>query len=99
MFIIEIIYKKSLEHIDNYLAEHRTFLDNGYRENYFVASGPKNPRTGGIIISQLKNRQQLEDILKQDPFRIHDVADYKIIEFSPTKYHSNFSTFIDVSAT
>lgn len=80
--------------IDKYLAEHRTFLDSGYRDNFFVASGPKNPRTGGIIISQLKNREQLENILKQDPFSINDVADYEIIEFSPTKYHTNFAPFV-----
>jgi len=95
MFIIDITYKKSLEQIDQHLAEHRAFLDNGYKNNYFVASGPKNPRTGGIIISQLKNLEQLEDILKKDPFNIHDVADYKIIEFNPNKYHLSFATFIE----
>jgi uncharacterized protein YciI len=96
MFIIDLTYKKPLEHIDKYVAEHRAFLGDGYKNNYFVASGPKNPRTGGIIISQLKNRAQLEDILKQDPFVIHDVVDYKIIEFDPVKYHPDFASFIDM---
>lgn len=95
MFVIEITYKKSLEYVDQYLTEHRTFLENGYRKNYFIASGPKNPRTGGIILSQLQNREQLENILKQDPFMIHDVADYKFIEFNPVKFHPNFAWFID----
>jgi uncharacterized protein YciI len=99
MFIVDIIFKKPLEHTDQYLAEHRMFLDNGYKENYFVASGPKNSGTGGIIISQLKSREQLEDILKRDPFCVHDVADFKIIEFNPVKYHSNFAIFIDTNAT
>jgi len=36
----------------------------------------------------------LENILKQDPFNIHDVAEYEIVEFSPIKYHANFATFI-----
>lgn len=95
MFIIDIIYKKPLECIDQYLAEHRAFLEEGYKKNYFVASGPKNPRTGGIIISQLKSLNQLEDILKQDPFNLHNLADYKIVEFNPVKYHADFSVFID----
>lgn len=97
MFIIEITYKKSLESIDQYLAEHRAFLDHGYKNNYFITSGPKNPRTGGIIFSQLLDRDQLENILRSDPFNIHDVADYKITEFHPTKFHSNFASFIDVA--
>jgi uncharacterized protein YciI len=97
MFIVEIIYKKSLEYIDQHLAEHRAFLDHGYRDNYFVASGPKNPRTGGIIISQLTHREQLENILKQDPFNIHGLAEYHITEFNPVKYHPDFASFVDVS--
>lgn len=53
--------------IDKHLANHRAFLDEGYKNNFFVASGPRNPRTGGIIIANVKNLEQLENILKQDP--------------------------------
>jgi uncharacterized protein YciI len=94
MFIVTLTYKKPMELIDKYLDEHRKFLDDGYRNNFFVASGPKNPRTGGIVISQLKDRSQLESILKQDPFHIHNMSDYEIIEFNPTKYHPDFTSFI-----
>lgn len=95
MFIISVTYKKPLEAVDEFLAEHRRFLDEGYKKNFFVTSGPKNPRTGGIIISQLKNREELDTLLKQDPFYIHDVADYEVVEFSPIKYHDNFISFIE----
>lgn len=94
MFIIELTYKRPIEEIDQHLTAHRSFLEDGYQKNYFVASGPQQPRTGGIIISQLKNRSQLESILKQDPFQIHNLAEYKIIEFEPVKYHTNFASFI-----
>ena len=94
MFIIILTYKKLLLDVDKYLVEHRAFLDNGYRDNFFIMSGPKNPRTGGIIISQLEHREQLENILKKDPFNIYNVADYEIIEFSPTKCHTIFASFI-----
>lgn len=94
MFIVTLTYTKPLEEVEKYLLEHRTFLDDGYKKNFFVASGPKNPRTGGIIISQLKDRTKLEEILKHDPFQIHQIADYEIVEFEPVKYHTNFSSFI-----
>ena len=94
MFIVEIIYQKSLEVIDQYLAEHRAFLEAGYKKDYFVASGPKTPREGGIIISQLEDKVQLENILKHDPFQVHHLAEYKIIEFTPVKYHADFASFI-----
>lgn len=94
MFIILLNYKKDLATVDKYLIEHRAYLDNGYKKGYFVASGPRNPRTGGIIISQLKDRQQLAEIIKADPFSINEIADFEIIEFNPIKFHENFASFI-----
>jgi uncharacterized protein YciI len=95
MLVILLTYKKSLEEIEKYLEEHRRFLDQGYRNNFFAVSGPKNPRTGGVIISPLQNQDQLEEFLKQDPFHIHAVADYEIIEFNPTKYHPQCASWIE----
>lgn len=94
MFIIFIHYKKSLETIDTYLTEHRAYLDIGYQNNYLIASGPKNPRTGGVLLSQLTDRNKLEEFLHNDPFSIHDAVEYEIIEFSPVKYHKNFEHFV-----
>jgi uncharacterized protein YciI len=94
MFVINLVYKKPLEIVEGYVVEHRLFLDEGYKKNFFIMSGPKNPRTGGIIISQLKDRVQLEKILQQDPFNIHGIADYEIIEFNPIKYLPDMACFV-----
>jgi uncharacterized protein YciI len=94
MFVILVTYKKSLETIDKYLTEHVNFLDHGYQNNYFFVSGRRNPRIGGVIISQLNDRNQLEALIKQDPFYIHDLADYEIIEFIPRGHHPDFAKFL-----
>lgn len=94
MYIIHVTYKKSLDIVDQYLVEHRLFLDEGYKKNYFIASGPKNPRTGGVIISSLEDRAQLDEIMKRDPFYINGVAEYEYVEFTPVKYHPDFACFI-----
>lgn len=80
--------------VDKYLADHADFLQKNYEKNYFIVSGRKNPRTGGVIISQLDSFSQLESILQDDPFYIHEIADYEIVEFFPRKYHPDFSIFI-----
>lgn len=95
MFIVILTYKKSLACVEQYLNEHRQFLENGYQREMFVASGPKNPRDGGIIISHINDRHELESFLQQDPFYIHEIADYEVIEFTPSKYHPDFATFIN----
>ena len=97
MFIIILTYKKPLAEIDLHVPAHRAFLDAGYKNNAFVVSGGQVPRTGGVILSQLTNRTDVEALIKQDPFYQHDLADYQIIEFMPTKYHPDFAGFISHS--
>lgn len=94
MFLILTSYKQPIEVIDEYLVAHRDFLEKGYQMDYFVVSGPRSPRTGGVIISQLTDQKQLENFLKQDPFSIYDIAEYEIIEFTPVKHHKDFTPFI-----
>lgn len=77
-----------------HIPAHRAFLGEGYKNNPFIASGPKVPRTGGVIISHLPSGADVEALIKQDPFYQHDVADYEIIEFSPNKCHPDFEKFI-----
>lgn len=85
MFIINITYKVSLEIIDSYIEEHRDFLNRGYTENIFLASGPKKPRIGGIILAQSHTIQELENFIMNDPFIKYDLVTYEIIEFLATK--------------
>lgn len=94
MFIVTLTYIQPIEIVDRYLAQHREFLETHYQKNALLVSGPKNPRNGGIIISQLNDRQQLDAILAQDPFYIHNIATYDVTEFTPVKYHKNLSCFI-----
>lgn len=94
MFVIQVHYKVAIDIVEQFLAEHRAYLEEGYQKNYFLASGPKNPRTGGIIISQLKDRTQLMNVLKEDPFHVHHIAEYEVIEFTPVKYHPSLASII-----
>jgi uncharacterized protein YciI len=97
MFLITYTYIKPLEIVDQFLVEHRAYLDQYYQNNCFVVSGPKIPREGAILLSQLQDREQLEKILQADPFVINHVVNYKIEEFSPVKHHQNFKPFLQES--
>ena len=94
MFIVMITFKQPLEVVENYVVAHRQFLDEGYNKNYLVASGPRNPRTGGIVVSQLEDKNTLVEFFKRDPYLVNNIADYEFIEFRPVKYHPDFAPFI-----
>jgi len=81
MFVIELIYKADLADIDAQMTPHVAFLKKYYAAGNFLASGRKIPRDGGIILAAGKSRQQIEAIVEEDPFVVHGLADYRIIEF------------------
>jgi uncharacterized protein YciI len=81
MFVIELVYKADLQEIDARMREHMTFLRKHYAAGTFLVSGRKIPREGGIILAVGKSRDEIEAVMKQDPFCKHGLADFRIIEF------------------
>ena len=65
--LIELTYKKPIDEVNNFLDQHRSFLNKYYENGIFLASGPKNPRDGGIIIA-VANREAINTIILEDPF-------------------------------
>lgn len=85
MFIINLTYKTELERVDQFLNEHIDYLNEQYELGHFLASGRKIPRTGGIILSNVESKSELEEILEKDPFKKNDLAIYELTEFVPSK--------------
>ncbi|MEL6672032.1 MAG: YciI family protein [Bacteroidota bacterium] len=83
MIIIDITYKVSLEKVDQHLEAHVAWLKEQYARGHFLASGPKIPRTGGVILSQLTDVEALKAVLAQDPFQQNGLAEYRLTEFEP----------------
>ncbi len=81
MFIVLVNYVVSLDRIDSLLEEHVEFLKVQFEKQAFITSGRKVPRTGGVIIAKASSKEELEAILKQDPFYKNGVAEYEITEF------------------
>ena len=81
MFVIELIYRAELAEIDASMRAYMHFLRKHYANRRFLVSGRKVPRDGGIILALGESREQIEQIVKQDPFVARGLADYRIIEF------------------
>ncbi len=90
MFILLLEYLQQISVVEKYLEAHRLYLDKYYKKGLFVCSGPQTPRTGGVIICKAENKEIVQQIIAEDPFYYEKIADYKIIEFSPTKSSKQF---------
>ncbi len=84
MFVISMNYICPLEEVDKHLDAHVAYLKDEYANGHFIASGRKIPRTGGVILSGVKTKNELEVILAKDPFKQAGVAGYEITEFTPS---------------
>lgn len=86
MFVVTLTYTAPEEQIAVVRPQHREWLDPYVASGLFLVTGPLVPRTGGVLIVSGKiGRAELETLLKQDPFNIHGLADYAVIEFEANK--------------
>lgn len=86
MFIAIVKYKKPLEEVDRFLQAHRDFLNRHYAAGDIITSGPQTPRVGGVYMFRAETRQAAETLISQDPFYIHEIAEYELVEFTPTLF-------------
>ena len=83
MFLVLLTYTKPLEVVDSHLAAHRDYLKRNYEAGVFLLSGRKEPRDGGVILANASSAQELHVVLSGDPFQIHGVATYQVVQFTP----------------
>ncbi len=84
MFILSLTYTADLSEVDRHIEPHMDWVKDGYDRGIFLASGRKNPRTGGVILAH-GTRSEIDAIVAADPFTIHRVADYEVTEVMVTR--------------
>lgn len=92
MFVVSLSYKREITEVEKHIDAHIEYLKKYYQQKKFIASGRKEPRTGGIILVRNATRDEVNKIIEEDPFYISDVADYEVIEFLPTMVANGFES-------
>jgi uncharacterized protein YciI len=94
MFIVNLNYIVPLEKLDEHMTDHVKYLRKYYKQNVFVMSGRKVPRTGGIILAMADSKEQIEKIISEDPFYVHKLAEFSVTEFLTSQYHPDLKNFL-----
>lgn len=84
MFILSLTYVKPTEEADRLMQPHMDWVNAGYDSGMFLASGRKNPRTGGVILAR-GERAEIEAYAAADPFTVEGVALYEVTEVAVTR--------------
>nr|WP_316655707.1 YciI family protein [uncultured Gellertiella sp.] len=79
MLLLDLTYLVPLAEAEPHMDSHMTWVAAGYDRGLFLASGRKNPRTGGVILSR-GERGEVEAWCNEDPFVVNAIAEYRITE-------------------
>ncbi len=87
MYVVVLKYVKPIEEVNRVVAPHRAYLDTLLESGVLIASGPQNPRTGGVFLIKGIERTELDKHIENDPFFIEGIAEYSVIDFDPIKHN------------
>lgn len=79
--VISLTYGEDMDAIDAAMSDHVDWLRAAYAEGRLIASGRKQPRTGGIVIA-VGSRAEVEAMVSLDPFVSRGLATAEITPFT-----------------
>lgn len=94
MYLLNLTYVVPLEIVDQHLAAHSAYLDTLYGDGKVLLSGRKHPRVGGLILALTDSHAEAQALVRNDPFNLHGVARYELIQFSPTRGVKEMAPFL-----
>jgi len=86
MYAVALIrYRAPLEQVVVYQDPHRAYLRELKTKGVLIASGPCNPRFGGILLLRVGDDdfKALDAIRDRDPFVQNGVAQYELLGWNP----------------
>lgn len=94
MLVAISTYLKPLSEVDVYVTQHRSYLQKLINEGKLLMGGRQNPPTGGILIA-VTTKEELQTLLKEDPFMKAGAAEYTILEFNLTLCDSQLRALLE----
>jgi uncharacterized protein YciI len=86
MYAVAVIrYRAPVEQVIVYQDPHRAYLRDLKAKGVLIASGPCNPRFGGILLLRVGDDdfKALDAIRDSDPFVQNGVAQYELLGWNP----------------
>lgn len=85
-FLIQLTYVKPIEVVQEFTDRHRAYLRTQFDAGILLFSGPRVPRTGGVLFGKAEDISVINSMIAADPFKTNGVAEYEVIEIAPTTW-------------
>lgn len=84
MYVVVLTYTSPLPDVDAVVPDHMAWIRDQYAAGTLLASGRREPRTGGVLLFAQMPRAELDATLARDPFAVHGLADQTVHPFLAT---------------
>lgn len=85
-FLINITYVVPLEKVVEITPAHRDYLKLQYEAGRLIFSGPRVPRTGGVLFAKAEDISEIQAMIAGDPFKTEGIAEYEVVEIAPVMW-------------
>lgn len=90
LFIVTLTYRAAKAEIEAALPAHRVWLAQHITSGRFLAAGPLESRTGGLILVHGDDRTELDALLASDPFVNLGLVDVAVLASALALRHAEF---------
>lgn len=94
-FMIEGMILDADKMTDDIMKEHMAYTQKAMDEGTTLLSGLKTDMSGGVFIMKSDSKEKIEKYLSQEPFKIHGIQEYRILEFQSHYVNSSPAEWFD----
>lgn len=91
MFIVLLKFSANKANASECMEGHNAWLRKGFEKEVFLLAGSIQPKLGGAIIAHNTTLEQIQEIVREDPFVAENIVDAEIIEITPSKAAAQLS--------
>lgn len=94
-FIVEGTLKNQDKINDNIMKSHMAYTQKAMDKSLILMSGLKSDMSGGIFIMKSNSIEDILNYLSNEPFKINEIQDYSVTEFSPHYFNESPNTWFN----
>lgn len=85
MFVVLLKFSTNKANARQFMDGHNLWLNDGFAKGTFLLAGTIQPKLGGAILAHNATLEEIQAIVKEDPFIAEGVVTAEIIEITPSK--------------
>ncbi|AKJ31266.1 YciI family protein [Caldimonas brevitalea] len=98
MFVVLLRFSANRSQAGAWMAAHKAWLQRGFDEGVFLASGSLQGQGGGAILAWGLDSAALQRRLAEDPFVVHDIVSAEVVDVALSKADPRLAFLMETRA-